>query len=107
MEWRKRGAVPPDKPGIKAGERRCGPQVSNVQATRTVAKAASAAEERWLTAAADSGGVMTAARSEGLQSKLVKPSWSRGETPRSKVDAGNGDEGQRVAAGSVGAKNRR
>jgi hypothetical protein len=31
-----------------------------------VAKAASAAEERWLTAAADSGGVRTAARSEGL-----------------------------------------
>jgi hypothetical protein len=70
LEWRKRGAVPPDKPGIKAGERRCGPQVSNVQATRTVAKAASAAE---LTVTADSGGVMTAARSEGLQSKLVKP----------------------------------
>jgi hypothetical protein len=46
---------------------------SGSRATRTVAKAASAAEERWLTAAADSGGVMTAARSEGLHSKLVKP----------------------------------
>jgi hypothetical protein len=39
--------------------------------------------------------------------ELVKPSWSRGETPRSKVGAGNGVEGQRVAAGSVGVKNRR
>jgi hypothetical protein len=31
-----------------------------------MAKAASGAEERWLIAATDSGGVMTAARSEGL-----------------------------------------
>jgi hypothetical protein len=40
-------------------------------------------------------------------SKLAKPSWPRGERPRSKVAAGNGDEGQRVAAGSVGVMNRR
>ena len=70
-----------------------------------LAKAVSITEERWL-AVMGSGGVMTAARSEGLHWKLVKPSWSRGERPRSKVGAGNGDEGQRVAAGSVGVKNR-
>jgi hypothetical protein len=39
--------------------------------------------------------------------ELVKPCWPRGESPRSKVGAGNGVEGQRVAAGSVGVKNRR
>lgn len=33
--------------------------------------------------------------------KLAKPSWSRGERPRSKVGAGNSTEDQRVAAGLI------
>jgi len=37
------------------------------------------------------GGVLAAARKERVGSKLVKPSWPRGESPRSKVGPGNRD----------------
>jgi hypothetical protein len=39
-------------------------------------------------------------------SELVKPSWPRGERPRSKVGVGNSAEGQRVAAEPVVVVNR-
>lgn len=48
----------------------------------------------------DSGGVLSAARSEGLYTELEKPSWPPGERLGSKVDTGNGgrrSEGGRMA----------
>ena len=117
MEWRKRGAVPPDKPGVKAGERRRGPQVSNVvqASSRLVRKPShsyrgegSIGGGRTL---ADSRSRFRRGNDGGTQrrvaTKLVKPSWPRGETLRSKVGVGNGAEGQWVAAGPVRAMNRR
>jgi len=91
-----------------AGIERCASLVmtrTGGRASRVKAKAVPGAEN-WLTTATGSGGVMAAARRERVVLKLAKPSWPRGERPRSKVVAGNGDEGQRVAAGSVGAMNR-
>jgi hypothetical protein len=117
LEWRKRGAVPPDKPGEKVGEQRCGPQVSNVvQASSRLVRKPSHSNRG--EGSIGGGRTLADSRSRFRRGKdgstqrrvaleLVKPSWSRGETPRSKVGAGNGVEGQRVAAGSVGVKNRR
>lgn len=53
-----------------------------------------------------SGGVLAAARRQGRAEQLEKPSWSRVQIARSKVDLITGDtgkrvEGQRVADGSV------
>ena len=53
------------------------------------------------------GGVMTAARRKGLYLELERPSWSRRERRRSKVGAGNSDEGQRESAGRIVVVNRR
>ena len=53
-----------------------------------------------------SGGVMVAARREGMHVKLERPSWSQGERPWSKVAAGNSGEDQRASAWSIVASTR-
>jgi len=54
--------------------------------------------------AGGSGGVLAAARKEGMHAELEKPSWPRGRNPPERT-AGR-QSGQRVAAGLVVVKNR-
>jgi hypothetical protein len=53
-----------------------------------------------------SGGVVVAARRNGVHVKLERPSWSQGERPWSKVVAGNSGEDQRAPAWSIVATTR-
>ena len=115
MEWRKRGAVPPDKPGVKAGERRCGLQVSNVvqASTRFIRKPSHSYRGEGRIGGgrtlADSRSRFRRGKDGSTQRRVAfetgEALWSRGERPRSKVGVGNGVEDQGVAAGSVGVMN--
>ena len=110
---RKQGAEPPDNPRVSLGSNLVGRRYRTLCRPREhksrkpslpLIGEGNIVGGKLTETAGGSGGVLAAARKEGLHEKLEKPSWPRWRNPPEQV-AGR-HSGQRVAAGLVVVKNR-
>ena len=110
---RKQGAEPPDKPRGRLGSDLAGRRYRTLRRPREhrsrkpslpLIGEGNIVGGKLAETAGDSGGVLAAARKEGLHAELEKPSWSRRRNPPEQ-SAGR-HSGQRVAAGLVVVRNR-
>ena len=110
---RKQGAGPPDKPRYSLGSDLAGRRYRTLRRPREhrfrkpslpLIGEGNIVGGKLAETAGDSGGVLAAARKEGMHAELEKPSWPRGRNPPEQ-SAGR-HSGQRVAAGLVVVKNR-
>jgi hypothetical protein len=111
---RKQGAVPPDKPRYCLGSDLAGRRYRTLCRPREreqfrkpslpLIGEGNIAGGKLTETADDSGGVLAAARKEGMHAELEKPSWPRGRNP-TEPSAGR-HSGQRAAAGLVVVQNR-
>ena len=110
---REQGAVPPDKPRDRLGSDLAGRRYRTLRRPREhqirkpslpLIGEGNIVGGKLDETVGDSGGVLAAARTEGLHAELEKPSWPRGRNPpESSVGR---HSGQRVAAGLVVVENR-